>query len=184
MNKTLFYTGKGDQGDTARLGDTKRISKSDNLLDTIGTLDEATSAIGLARAQGCDALLCDALLKAQRCLYRLMSHLSATPELRANYTGLTDADVTWLEDIIAQLEPQLPQLQGFVLPGDSPAGAAFHLARTIVRRAERRLIAFTEMEPNIGPANLAFVNRLSSLMFVTALMEDIAAGAELSYAKE
>lgn len=183
MTKTLFYTGKGDRGDTARLGGQERLPKSDALLDTIGAIDEATSAIGVARALAQDATLREALPEVQRRVYRLMSHLSATPELRERYAGLSAEDVAWLEAQIAQLEQQLPQLQGFVLPGDSPAGAAFHLARTVVRRAERRLVAFAAREPVIGPANLAFVNRLSSLMFVAALREDALAGAELSLAR-
>ena len=176
MDKTPFYTGKGDRGDTARLGGKIRLAKSESLLDTIGALDEATSAIGVARSLAQAPLLRDALPEVQRRLSRLMAHLSAVPELRARYAGLSEADVTWLETLIARLESDIPPLDGFVLPGESPAGAACHLARAVVRRAERRLVAFTEQEPGIGAANLAFVNRLSSLLFVAALREDGAAG--------
>ena len=176
MNKTLFYTGKGDRGDTARLGGKDRLSKSESLLDTIGTLDEATSAIGVARSLAQDTLLQDVLPEVQRRLSYLMAHLSAVPELRERYVGLSGADVIWLEELIARLESDIPPLDGFVLPGESPAGAACHLARAIVRRAERRLVACAEQEPGIGAANLAFVNRLSSLLFVAALREDGLAG--------
>ena len=176
MNKTLFYTGKGDRGDTARLGGKDRLSKSDALLNTVGTLDEATSAIGVARSLAQDTLLQDVLPEVQRRLSYLMAHLSAVPELRERYAGLSGADVIWLEELIARLESDIPPLDGFVLPGESPAGAACHLARAIVRRAERRLVACAEQEPGIGAANLAFVNRLSSLLFVAALREDGLAG--------
>ena len=183
MTKTQFYTGKGDRGDTARLRGQARVSKADVLIDTIGTIDEATSAIGIARAQVQSSHLQTALLEIQRRLYRLMSHLSADAAARNDYPGLSDDDVTWLEGQIAELEKNLPALKEFVLPGDSPAGAACHMARTVVRRAERRLVAFSEHEPNIGSTNLAFINRLSSLMFVAALNEDILDGRQLTLAR-
>jgi len=184
MNKTTFYTGKGDRGDTARLGSKERLPKSDVLLDTIGALDETTCALGMARALACDPILREALPAVQRRLYRLMSHLSATAELRATYTGLTAEDVRWLEGLIAQLETDLPPLKDIVLPGDSHAGAACHLARTVIRRAERRLVALAELEPTIGAPNLAFINRLSSLLFVAALREDQLAGQTPTLARE
>jgi cob(I)alamin adenosyltransferase len=107
-----------------------------------------------------------------------MSHLSAMPEMRQEFPGLLEEDVAWLEEIIGWLEGLVPQLKGFVVPGDSPAGAACHVARTVVRRAERRLVAFADEESNVGPANLAFINRLSSFLFVAALREDGIAGEE------
>ena len=77
----------------------------------------------------------------------------------------------------------MPPLREFVVPGDSLAGAALHMARATVRRAERRLVEFTELEPGIGAPNLAFVNRLSSLLFVAALREDQLAGQALTLAR-
>ncbi len=183
MNKTVFYTGKGDRGDTARLGGQGRLAKSDALLDTIGAMDEATCAIGLARAQAQEPLLLQMLPEVQRRLYRLMSHLSATPELRETYLGVMEDDVTWLEALIAQLEIGLPPLRNFVVPGDSLPGAAFHMARATVRRAERRLVEFAAHEPGIRAPNLAFVNRLSSLLFVAALREDHLAGKTTTLAR-
>ncbi len=176
MSKTKFYTGRGDRGDTARLAAEERVLKSDVLIDTIGMLDEATSAIGLARSLAQAPLLKQQLPVVQRHLYRLMSHLSAESSAREQYAGLAKEDVAWLEALIAELERDLPPLKGFVLPGDSVAGAACHVARTVVRRAERRLVALTAVESNIGEPNLAYVNRLSSLMFVAALHEDRLAG--------
>lgn len=172
---TTFYTGKGDRGDTGRLGE-GRVPKSDLLIETIGTFDETTSAIGLARSLGQDPALCEVWPTVQRHLYQLMSHLSATTEVRPRFPGLSDGEVHWLEATIAHLEADLPPLTGFVLPGDSPAGAACHVARTIARRAERRLVALMEVEAGIGAANLAYTNRLSSLCFVAALREDQRAG--------
>jgi cob(I)alamin adenosyltransferase len=112
-----------------------------------------------------------------------MSHLSATPEARQTHTGLSTDEVAWLESSIAILEEDLPPLNDFVIPGDSRAGAACHMARTIVRRAERRVVALEEAESGLRAPTMAYVNRLSSLMFVAALTEDRLAGRSSQLAK-
>ena len=140
-------------------------------MEVVGTVDEASAAIGMVRASSDDEVL-DALVRAvQERLIRLMAHLSATPEQRKKYTGLTTDDLTWLESAIAEYGEGLPPLRAFVLPGSSPVEAACHLARTVVRRAERRLLALAAEEAGIGRPNVAFLNRLSSLLFVLALRE-------------
>ncbi len=169
---TKFYTGTGDQGETTRLGGPARIKKSSALIDVLGAIDEATSVIGMARATAQSTDLCALLPTVQRHLITLMAHISATPEARQRYSGLGADEVAWLEDAIARFEIRVPPLKDFVLPGDSISGAAFHTARTVVRRAERKLVAFSETEPDIGQANLAYLNRLSSLLFIGALIED------------
>ncbi len=173
----IFYTGKGDRGDTGRLGP-GRLPKDALLIETLGTFDEATSALGMGRAWAQDSEVRRVIPEVQRHLYRLMSHLSATAEARLQFSGLTQTELHWLEEELAGLEKNVPALQGFVLPGDSSAGAALHLARTVVRRAERRLVALMaqEDEAGIGEENLAYVNRLSSWCFVAALCEDQRAG--------
>jgi len=172
MDESGFYTGKGDRGTTTRLGESRRVGKDSALIEVVGALDEATAAIGVARAHAQSPMLQEELITVQRHLYRLLSHLSATPEKRSTYPSLSGEDVAWLEALIAGIERQLPPLKDFVLPGDSVSSAAFHMARTIVRRAERRLVAFFRLEPGLGEDSLAYVNRLSSLMFVAALSED------------
>ncbi len=176
MTKGKFYTRQGDTGTTTRLGSQHPLSKHNHLMQTIGDLDEANSAIGMLRSTAQDPIVQQALPHIQRHLIQIMAHLSAVPEARERYPGLTDEDVTWLENLIAQLEAVVPNPQNFVLPGDSLPGAMGHLARTIVRRAERQLVALREeearSESNIGDANLAFINRLSSLLFVAAMRED------------
>ncbi len=173
MHDSGFYTGKGDHGDTVRLEGTQRVAKNSALIEAVGTLDEATSAIGMARAQARAELPRDMLPTVQQHIYRLLSHLSAVPEARGRYPGLTGEDVAWLEGCIADLETRLPPLKDFVLPGDSISSAAFHVARAVVRRAERRLVAFVASESEFGEANVAYLNRLSSLLFVAALTEDL-----------
>jgi len=172
MTHSKFYTAKGDRGDTTRLGGNTRLPKSHALIEVIGSADEAMAAIGMARALAETAILKETLHTVQEHLVRLMAHLSATPDARARYPGLHDEDVTWLETRIADFETGLPPLHTFVLPGDSVAGAALHIARTAVRRAERCIVALAEIEPDIGMANLAYLNRLSSLLFVIALRTD------------
>jgi len=142
------------------------------LIEAIGTIDEATCAIGMARALAQSPQLQEVLLNVQRHLYRLMSHLSATSDSRVKYIGVEAIDVQWLESVIATLETGFPPLQRFVLPGDSVSGATCHQARSTVRRAERCLVTFSEIESGILAPNLAYINRLSSLMFVAALLED------------
>ena len=171
MTKLIFYTARGDDGTTTRLGGHDRLRKDSLLMEVIGTVDEASAALGLVRASSGDAAVQEAMLGVQERLIRLMGHLSATPERRGKYAGLTAEDVAWLEARIAELGEGLPPLRAFVLPGSSQAEAACHLARTVVRRAERRLLALAADEPPIGEANLAFLNRLSSLLFVAALRE-------------
>lgn len=171
MPKTHFYTRTGDKGETSRLAG-PRVKKTSQLINTLGTIDEATSSIGLARATAQSKDLVVILPAVQQRLLSLMSHLSAVPEAREQYAGLGDEDIDWLEHAIAQLEKQVPPLDHFVIPGDSCAGAACHVARTVVRRAERMFRVFAETEPGIRQANLVFMNRLSSLLFVAALVED------------
>jgi cob(I)alamin adenosyltransferase len=178
MRNTNFYTRSGDRGTTSRLRGQSRVEKTSHLIDTLGTIDEATSIIGLARASAQSTELKTLLNTIQHHTISLMSHISATPEAREMYPGLTENEVKWLEDIIAKLEQLVPTPDHFVIPGDSRSGAVLHVARTVVRRAERKLLAFAKTEPAIGRANAVFMNRLSSLLFVAALVEDhLAAGS-------
>ncbi len=173
MHRSGFYSGKGDRGDTGRLRGEARVSKNSILIEAVGTVDEATSAIGLARAGCRSPRLKETLLAVQKHLYRMLSHLSAAPEAREQYPGLTLDDIAWLESRIAEIENDLPPLKEFVFPGDTLSGAAFHVARSVVRRAERRVVALAELEPDLGQPNLTYLNRLSSLLFVAAVAEDL-----------
>lgn len=172
MAHSRFYTARGDHGDTARLGGDTRLSKSSVLLEAVGAVDEATSAVGVARALVDDAALKTTLRTVQEHFVRLMAHLSATPDAREQYPGPGADDLAWLEARIADLEAGLPPLRAFVLPGDSLPGAALHVGRTAVRRAERCAVALAEAEPGIDPLSLAYLNRLSSLLFVVAVQVD------------
>lgn len=177
-----FYTTKGDDGTTGLLGK-GRVSKYHARIEAIGALDESTAAMGLARAQCLDARSAPIILEAQRDLYKLMAEVAATPENEEKFRSIDAARVTWLEEQTDALSEIVQMPKEFILPGDSPASAALSLARTIVRRAERRVV---ELHDAGEVANLElqrYLNRLSSLCFVLELLENEAAGRQTTLAK-
>ncbi len=125
----------------------------------------------MARALSEDSAIKEALRGVQERFIGMVAHISAKESKRQRYAGVGVEDLHWLEGQIAGLGEALPPLRAFVLPGASPSEAALHLARTIVRRAERRLLALMDEESGIDETQAAFLNRLSSLLFVCALRE-------------
>ena len=179
-----FYTRNGDDGYTGILG-AGRVPKHTPRIETIGTLDEAMAALGVSRAVAQSSLTGSILLEVQRDLYHLMAETAAQPEHAAQFRMIDEKRIVWLENKIDEIRAKVEVLEEFILPGDSHAGAAISLARTIVRRAERwvtRLFLDGELE---NPELLRYLNRLSTLCFVLELLENQAVGNESqSYAKE
>jgi cob(I)alamin adenosyltransferase len=171
-----IYTRTGDSGDTSLFGGT-RVRKSDGRVDAYGEVDELNAWLGLVRASRLDAE-CDAeLVQIQRDLFALGAQLadpSDTVASRAAKAALGDADVARLERTIDRFEAGLPPLRRFILAGGSPAGAALHVARTVCRRAERRIVA---LQPPADPMLVRYVNRLSDLLFVLARAVNQRSGA-------
>ena len=165
-----IYTRTGDEGLTALVGG-ERVRKSTLRVAAYGTVDEANSALGLARGllPGELAELDGLLDRLQRGLFELGSDLATLKNSPAEryVERLDEGDVAELEAEIDRLEAELPPLKLFVLPGGHPAAAALHLARTVVRRAEREAVALAEHEW-VNPAALKYLNRLSDLLFVLA----------------
>lgn len=170
-----FYTGRGDDGTTDLLGD--RVSKDDARIEVLGALDEATSTIGMARALALTERLNDDLITVQRDLYAMMAELAFVDALRPDRFRLAPERVHWLEETSDSLSALVNLAPEFVLPGGSVAGAALDMARTSVRTAERRAVALKRVEQGMNDAILAYLNRLSSLLFVAARLEDAAGGA-------
>ena len=171
-----MYTGKGDDGFTGLLG-RARVPKYDPRPEAYGCVDEAQAAMGVARAATQDSRTRASLLDAQRDLYHLMAELAAaTPKAAARVDGLPPGRVEWLERTIDDLDEELPSLRVFVVPGDSPASAALHLARTVVRRAERQVTRLVHQGDVPNAELVRYLNRLSSLLFVLARWEDWQAG--------
>ena len=123
------------------------------------------------------------LLEAQRDLYKLMAEVAATPENAEKFHFIDAARVTWLEEQTDALSKLVEMPKEFILPGDSLAGAALSLARTIIRRAERRVVELFDAHEIINPDLQRYLNRLSSLCFVLELLENKAAGHQTTLAK-
>jgi len=177
-----FYTAKGDDGTTGMLGE-GRVPKYHARMEAIGTLDESTAALGLARAQCADLRSGSILLETQRDLYKLMAEVAATPDNVEQFHFIDAARVLWLEEQTDALTKEVQMPKQFILPGDSLAGAALSLARTVIRRAERRVVELFDLGEIANPDLQRYLNRLSSLCFVLELLENQSAGKSTSFAK-
>ena len=163
LNK--IYTRTGDGG-TAGLVDGSRVSKSSRRLDAIGEVDEANAAIGLAIAALDDGELLERLARIQNDLFDLGADV-ATPGDVDGALRIVAAQVERLEHEIDEMNKALEPLTSFILPSGSKSVSALHLARTVVRRAERSAVRLHEQEP-LNPLLLAYLNRLSDHLFVAA----------------
>jgi len=164
-----IYTRTGDGGATALFGGT-RVSKADPRVAAYGDVDELNACLGAVRAAGdLSSDLVGLLEELQKDLFAIGARLADPAEKiagRVTKVAVAEADVQRLENWIDRLEGELPPLRRFILPGGSRAGALLHLARTVCRRAERSVVALGTA--NVEPQVLAYVNRLSDLLFVVA----------------
>ena len=172
---TRFYTGKGDDGYTGLLGE-GRVPKYHPKTETLGAVDEATAALGMARSLCRAPGIPELIMTVQRDLYGLMAEVSATAENVARFRVIDAGRVGWLEERTDDFSKSVEIPKDFVLPGDSPGGAAFSLARTIVRRAERRVAELLHSGEIENKQLLKYLNRLSSLCFVLELVENQSSG--------
>ncbi len=170
-----FYTRKGDDGYTGLL-DEGRVPKYALQPETVGTIDEASSALGMARAVCQASQSGPIILEIQRDLYNLMTEIAASPHHTAHFPKMTAERVAWLEQQTDMLNSLVVLPGDFIVSGDSPAGAAVDLSRTIVRRAERRAAELWHKKLIENQEILRYLNRLSSLCFVLELLENQAAG--------
>jgi cob(I)alamin adenosyltransferase len=173
-----IYTKRGDAGQTDLFGG-ERVGKDIQRVAAYGDVDELNATVGVAAA-GADPTLAEALQSIQSALFDLGASL-ATPDpahrKKSGIAGVSPADVEALEHLIDQLEAPLEPLKTFILPGGSPSAAAFHVARTVCRRAERAVVrlAATEGE-SVEEGALRYLNRLSDLLFVIARHENAREG--------
>ena len=177
-----IYTARGDTGQTDLLGE--RVEKDDPRLDLMGTLDETTSAIGLGRALAHVPTTGERLKTTQRDLYQVMAELAFTNATRPDALRLGAERVAWLESGLALLEGEVELPRAFVLPGESVAGGALDVARTVVRRAERQAVGLARDGVIGNPEIVRYLNRLSSLLFMLARAEDLHEGGHVELAKE
>jgi cob(I)alamin adenosyltransferase len=162
-----IYTRTGDDGSTALLGP-GRVLKSAPRIEAYGSVDETNAALGTARALDADGWLAGEIASIQSQLFNLGAELATTtPQARAGLECIAEADVETLERTIDRLEQDLPPLASFILPGGSLLAAQLHFARTVCRRAERRVVALHELEGG-EPRLVRYLNRLGDLLFVMA----------------
>ena len=164
VNLTRIYTRLGDDGET-HLGDMSRVSKNDARVEAYGTADELNSFIGLARlAPGLSPAFARMLARIQNELLDVGADLSVPPSDARERLRITPAYTEWLEAACDEVNATLEPLHSFVIPGGTPAAAALHVCRTVCRRAERRAIAVSDVNPEV----VRYLNRLSDLLFILA----------------
>ena len=162
-----IYTRAGYAGQTS-LGNGTRVSKADRRIDAYGTIDELNSVLGLALARGLPDELRPPLERIQNELFDLGSDVAVPVEdARRERLRVTSEQVEALEELCDRVNESLPPLRSFVLPGGSEAAALLHVARTVCRRAERRVVALAETAA-VNPEAIAYLNRLSDLLFILA----------------
>jgi cob(I)alamin adenosyltransferase len=162
-----IYTKTGDTGETSFFDNT-RVSKADARVDAYGEVDELNACLGAARAAGLDPELSTMLVEIQKELFAIGARLADPSHriaARVSKADILDAQVARLEATIDRLEAELPPLRRFILPGGVQGGSLLHLARTVCRRAERRIVGLASPA---DPIVVVYLNRLSDLLFVMA----------------
>jgi cob(I)alamin adenosyltransferase len=174
---TKIVTRTGDDGTTGLAGG-KRVSKDSPRIWAVGTVDELSSAIGLARALRADPALDVRLREIQNDLFNLGAEL-ATPanKFQKGMPRIEPQHITGLEELVEELSKELGPLTEFILPGGSPTGAQLHVARTICRRAERFCVRMRK-EETIGELVVPYLNRLSDALFMLARWSNQKAGVK------
>ncbi len=175
LRRVKIYTRTGDDGTTGLLG-AGRVPKSDPRVEAYGSVDELNAVLGVARALDAERRLDTELGSIQSTLFRVGAELATTDSrMLEGLERVSDADIATLESWIDRLEADLSPLKNFILPGGTPCAAELHLARTVCRRAERRLVALAAreaVEPRLG----RYLNRLADLLFVMARWTNRRAG--------
>jgi cob(I)alamin adenosyltransferase len=162
-----LYTRTGDAGETS-LFDGTRARKDDPRVDAYGEVDELNAWLGLVRASAVEPAIDAEIATIQRDLFALGAQLADPADKlapRVTKAVIADDHVARLERLIDRLDGEVPPLRRFILAGGTPAGAALHVARTVCRRAERRIVS---LDPPVDPVLVRYVNRLSDVLFALA----------------
>lgn len=176
-----LFTGKGDKG-TTKLFDTpkgERVSKSSEIFEALGTVDELNSFLGICKAHSndtsfniakLDRAFSDIVFTIQKDLFIVQAELAGAEK------KIPEEKVTELTDIVNATEEELPEIDSFFIPGATHLGALFDYGRTLARRAERRIIAVHENGHEISEHTRAYINRLSSVMYALARLSNHLSG--------
>lgn len=176
MKITKVYTRTGDKGQTSIVGGI-RVSKASERLEAYGTVDELSSHLGLLAAMLSEGEYHDMIIRVQNNLFNVCTNLATDQNQTPLYDSakLADGEIELLEKEVDRMMKLLPERQGFILPGGTPVAAQAHVCRTVCRRAERRIVALSEVA-QISPKTLQYVNRLSDYLFVLAKIINFNAG--------
>jgi cob(I)alamin adenosyltransferase len=173
-----IYTRTGDSGETGLFGG-GRVGKDDARVEAYGAVDELNAVLGWIRSQGANEAIADRLGILQADLFVLGSHLASPPappgRRRPGLPPLPETRVGEMERWIDEAEAELEPLRSFVLPAGEPSATALHLARTVCRRAERRVVALARSQA-VEPGIVVYLNRLSDLLFMLARLANHRAG--------
>ncbi len=163
-----IYTKTGDDGTTGLVGGT-RVKKYDVRLEAYGTVDELNAILGVIRSFDLPDNYKNILVEIQNKLFNIGSRLASDQkgDEITSQLSITENDILFLEKTIDEFENDLPELTQFILPGGNAAAAQCHVARTVCRRAERRILEFSEQN-SVQTEILKFINRLSDFLFVFA----------------
>ncbi|MDE1834486.1 MAG: cob(I)yrinic acid a,c-diamide adenosyltransferase, partial [Candidatus Micrarchaeota archaeon] len=164
---TKYFTGRGDDGTTGILSN-KRVRKDDALIEAIGNLDELNSVVGVALGQIKDETVRSRLMDIQNTLFVLGANLASTNEKKMHKAQIKDEAKAGLEAGIGELSKKIPELKQFVLPGGTSGSSQLHQARAVARRCERSAVAASK-HYKVDAEVIAYLNRLSSYLFVAAL---------------
>ncbi|MFA6536470.1 MAG: cob(I)yrinic acid a,c-diamide adenosyltransferase [Candidatus Paceibacterota bacterium] len=174
----MLYTRKGDNGTTKTFGCDQRISKSSAIAEALGSLDEANSLLGLVKVKAKDSgfkiqdsRFEDVIHGVQENFFIVQAELAGAPK------SITEEKVKEIESLVDSAEKELPQIKTFFISGGTELGATFDFARTLARRAERRVVGVNEEgKVKVGPSTLAYLNRLSSLLYALARLSNHKSG--------
>ena len=170
-----IYTRTGDDGTTGLLG-ASRVPKHDARVEAYGSVDELNASLGMAAALDSERWLAADLAIIQASLFQVGAELATVDEsVLQKLTRVADEDIAALEGVIDRLETGLPPLTKFILPGGTPLAAQIHLARTVCRRAERRVTALSQ-SVRVDARIVKYLNRLADLLFVAARWANHRAG--------
>ncbi len=161
-----IYTRKGDSGET-RLFTGERVSKDEARLEALGCIDELVAFLGLARSELEDSDIGSRLTAIESELYLILSDIASAAKDKPAATKLPDDGIDIIESLIDAYDTKLPPLCDFIMPGESRASSLLHVARTVCRRAERRVVVIAKNFP-VNPRIPEYLNRLSDLFFVMA----------------
>ncbi len=172
-----IYTRRGDDGKTS-LFSGERVDKHSLRIEVYGTVDELDSILGMALVFSQNVKVKRIIQSLQLGLFEAGADLATTAESRREVKRMQEGNWRELEKIIDDLDKDLPRLKNFILPGGAPGGAILHFARTVCRRAERRLVGLMREDADVNREVLIYLNRLSDLLFVLARYENLSGGAE------